>query len=58
MTISIVTGRAVAKTILSVFNANWPCAEHRTSNARPYDLWSFAELSFRQWKYTDYLLRT
>ena len=29
MTISIVTGRAVAKTILSVFNANWPCAEHR-----------------------------
>ena len=20
------------------FNADWPCAEHRTSNARPYDV--------------------
>ena len=37
-----ITGRAVAKTICAVLNANWPCAEHRTSNARPYKLWFIA----------------
>ena len=31
--------------------------EERTANDRPYKLWSFAELSFRQWQYTDYLRR-
>ena len=36
-TISDITGRAGAKTICAVLNANWPCAEHRTSDARPYN---------------------
>ena len=39
---TIITGRADAKAIRSIFNANWPCAEHRTSNARPYKLWFIA----------------
>ena len=35
--ISNVTGRADAKTTISILNANRPCAEHRTSDARPYN---------------------
>ena len=31
-----ITGRADAKTTISILNANRPCAEHRTSDARPY----------------------
>ena len=36
MTIADLTGRADAKTTISILNANRPCAEHRTSDARPY----------------------
>ena len=35
--ISNVTGRDSAKTTISILNANRPCAEHRTSDARPYN---------------------
>ena len=47
MTIADLTGRVEAKTTISILNANRPCAEHRTSNARPYGLLFFAERSFR-----------
>ena len=49
MTVADLTGRADAKTTISILNANRPCAEHRTSNARPYGSVFFAALSFRQW---------
>ena len=35
-TISIVAVRADAKTTTAILNPNWPCAERRTSDARPY----------------------
>ena len=47
MTIADLTGRVEAKTTISILNANRPCAEHRTSNARPYGSVFFAALSFR-----------
>ena len=34
--ISNITGRAVAKTIISSLNPNCPSGEERTSDARPY----------------------
>ena len=34
--IAIVTGRADAKTTISVLNPNCPSGEERTSDARPY----------------------
>ena len=39
--ISNITGRAVAKTIISSLNPNCPSGEERTSNARPYNVWVF-----------------
>ena len=41
MTIADLTGRVEAKTTISILNANRPCAEHRTSDARPYNVWVF-----------------
>ena len=35
--ISNITGRAVAKTIISSLNPNCPSGEERTSDARPYE---------------------
>ena len=35
-TIAIVTGRADAKTTITVLNPNCPSGEERTSDARPY----------------------
>ena len=46
---SIITGRDTAIATLAILNADWPCAEHRTSNARPYGWGFITALSFRQW---------
>ena len=35
--IAYLAGRADAKTTTAILNPNWPCAEHRTSDARPYN---------------------
>ena len=57
-TIAIVTGRADAKTTISVLNPNRPCGSSGRAMLAPTGEGFKTALSFREWQLTENLRRT